>query len=254
MRIIASGGYPWDGIPEITNAWIADRRYLDSGGSVGLVNPSKGTIPLVQATAGSKPAYSVGYGSGNFGRLTYDAVDDWMSADAIAALVTGNPGNPPHDFTIIQSFNLLTVTGKPSPWAFGDTSNAHSIFTIIPQSPGLGGVTEFWQVNWFDDATHATTESDIAQTVVGKVVLTCIYSRAANRTTVRLNGVPLATVINSPSGTGQTTLTKFTIGAFRGASVLQPTHMDWRSTAIAPSILLPPAYRSVENFDLSQAA
>lgn len=254
MHHYAGGGqYPWVPDPLCTDAWMADRRYVDSAGSVGIVAPNKGVDPIIQPTGALKGTYGADYGSQGKGRVAISG-GKWMSCDALAAKVSGSPGNPPHDFTLIQSFDLLDVTGKPVPWGFGHNSNSRSIFTIIPQAPGIG-VSEFWQTNWFDDAAHATTESASFQAATGRHVMTVAYNRASNRATFDLNNTLFPTTILSPFGTGQLTLTTFTIGIFRwSGGSQQPANIHWRGTVFFPHTLTPAQSAPSRSYLVREAA
>lgn len=239
--------FPWMGDPLFTDAWIADIRYLDSSGSVGTVLPQKGTISLVQATGANKPVYSAAFGSQSKGMLTFDGSNDWMSGDALAAKVAGNPAG---SFTIIQSFDLLTAVQRVNPWAFSASSDTAPLIEINPATTSLN-----WQVNNVDDATHTRSGTSATPAVTGKVVLTVGYNGSTSLTdTIRANSVALgAGAITTPSFTA-TTLTKFTIGALRGATLLNVCNMRWRATVFAPSLLTTQQMLATESFLISEAA
>lgn len=226
--------YPWMGDPLFTDAWIADRQYLDSGTTVGIVSPQKGSISLVQATGANKPAYSAAWGSLSKGMLTFDGVDDWLSGDALAAKVTGNPAK---DFTIIQSFDMLAIGDGKSPWSFSDSSNVAKLVEF-----NIKFTSHQWESNQFDDAAHPNTSNPSPPIVAttGRLVATCSYYSASARFGFRFNGVDVGST-SSNTSMGQTTLSKFTLGAFRGSSLTNTCNMRWRSTVFSPLSQASPA-------------
>lgn len=225
--------YPWSGDDQVTDSWIADLKYLTlTGSACGQVAQHKGTTgPLVQATAGNKPAFAATWNANNHGLLGYDGVDDWMSCDALAAKIAGNP---PHDFTLVQCFRLRSVS-VCSPWSFSASSNSATIFTIIPQT---GGVIpdHAWQTNYYDDAAHANTETADIAADTNRVVLTTTFIASTKRTSIRVNGVLRSVAHGSLIDVGLCSYTKFTVGAFRGSSLLNAAAMDWRFTTFAPFV------------------
>ncbi len=112
-----------------------------------------------------------------------------ISIPGLAAKVAGNPA---HEFTIIQSFDILVggiVNGKTA-WSFTGTSSTAKLIEA-----NVAFTSHFWQTNQFDDAAHANA---------------------------------------STSTFGQCTLTKFTIGALDGATLINVMPMNWRGTVFSP--------------------
>lgn len=241
--------YPWMGDPLWTDAWIADARYLDTTGSVGTVSPQKGTISLVQATGANKPTYSAAWGSQGKGMLTFDGVNDHMRGDALAAKVTGL-----QPFTTVTAFQALSLsTLQANVWSFGDTS---ATFDLL----GLQIGTETgspWRTPLVDNAGHLRENYSDFPASTASVVITTVFDPSVSGTPtsrIRVNATDRL-VIGSQVGTiGVTTFSKFTVGAFFGASAVLFLNMKWRGTIFAPFALSSSQVASPENYLISEAA
>lgn len=251
-HIVTSGGYPWNADPDVTDAWLADSKYLDTTGSVGIINPSKGIIPLIQSTGANKGAYSATLGSKNKGQITLDGANDHYTGDALAPKVS-NSG----PYTMIVSLQLVTVVASATPFGFGATGSADHInlFQVEPiTTPAKLNTAYYDNVGNIRTSTsdYVATTAHIVATLINASVTSgpgafVMRINAAARTVITL------TTPASP-GIGDADFTKFTLGAWRGTSPIQFCNMKWRGMVFAPRELSPAKYRSYENFFLAEAA
>jgi len=217
------GLYPWDIEPLFTDAWIADRAYLNSGVTPTTIAPEKGIISGT-ITAGG---YSALWGSKNRGMVTLVGATSHISLPGLAAKVAGNPA---HEFTLIQSFDILVggvVNGK-SAWAFTGTSSTAKLVEA-----NVKFTSHEWQTNQFDDAGHSNVSTSTTVVTTGRLVLSTAYKGSNARSTLYINTTPLS-MGHANTSMGQTTLTKFTIAAFDGATLLNVMPMNWRATIFSP--------------------
>lgn len=249
--IVSSGSsYPWDSISLVTDAYTADARYIDNVASPGVWAPSKGQEPFVQSTPGKRLVYSETYGSGNKGGLTSDGVDDWMSADGLATKVSNSGA-----YTIISSLEVLTLTHAATAWGFGASGGTDHINLLqMYQDPS----PLFWRTAYYDNVgNQRISNSDYTPTIARVVITVLMGGTNPGQSVIRVNGVArtmtIATIPSSP-GITDADYTKFTLGAFRNAAIVQPIHAIYRALIFAPAILSAASVASIENYLIAEAA
>jgi len=243
MIVAASGGYPWQSDPGWTDALIADAKYLDTTGAVGLLRAHKGRIDATQASFSSKPTYSAGWGSGNAGMLTADGINDCLEADALAAKVTGL-----QPFTTITAIQALTVGAIKDAWAFSNLSN-----TTSGHSLQLGTeANNPWRAAMQDDSgvLRVGTSGFLGDTT--RVVITLTFN-GISAWTMRINGVA-QTVAHLGTAPGATTHSKFTLFGFRGSSLIACMNANFRAFLFGPSVLPLSSIVPAENYLIAEKA
>lgn len=238
--------YAESGDPTYTDAWAFDNRYVDAT-SVGTWSPFKGSISPAQATGANKPTFSKAYGPGNRGMATFDGVNDLMSANALTSRFGGLSG----DFTLITSLQILTVAPVTNIWSFSGTSDTSNALSLQVGSEAGNPFRVAIQDN---AGTLKRLFSDFSVNT-NRVVVSVVFSHSnfiqPDTCVIRVNGV--ATTVTASGGVvGAATFSKFTIGAFIGATTSAWLNMRLRRMTFSPQLLTGNQLAVVENGMLSE--
>jgi hypothetical protein len=162
------------------------------------------TYPLVQATASAKPTYNAASLNGR-GGLTF-SVDDFLTADGVAPLFSGND----KIFTMAGVFSFTHDVNVRDFVSLGSGASANPFMRLMEANN-----SERWRIVRGDDAAGSTGQilgptnvlltSGVAHALVlefrGQVVNTWV------------DGVPC--IVNAACDVGVATLNRFTLGCFR---------------------------------------
>ncbi len=237
--------YPWLSDSNVTNAWIAEKEYLtistsgvQSGTGVTTWAPHKGTISLVQASDGYQPTVT-SWGTNQKNCLLWDGVDDKMTGDALGALISGT--NMPWSMTIAVSAE--TVNSIKEIISFSGTSDTQN-FHVLALDSGKFAVLRAG--NSGSTLTQSVTSTNCIPIAGNCVVITIIYD--GNNLTIRLNGVT-TNVSSASQSTVAATISKFTVGCFRGASTgVNFSNIKVRCITFGATAWSSSTYTKIENY------
>lgn len=227
----ATSPYPWSGDPTFTNAWIADSRHMDSTGSVGTWSPHKGSISLTQATGPSKPTFSNAWGSANRGMLTFDGAASYLIGDALAAQVTSNG-----PWTIIASVQVLTISAFRELYSFSGSSDTVSYHVVQPDNSSPDKLWKAASVDNVGVGTVALESPTFGHVTTLKTVIGVQFiPSTSNHYKIWIDTSDTFAQITQTGSFGLQTLSRFTVGAFRGATTSAFANMRLRALIFAPS-------------------
>lgn len=246
--MLHAGGsiYPWMSDPNWTDTWIADSAYLDTTGAVGIWKPQKGTIQIVQATVGNKPAYSAAWGSGSKGQLTYNGTTSYMTGNALAAKVTAN-----QSWTIICAFQLTSVASFEEIFAFSNVTLTHSFHVFQPDN---SSPSPFLRAASSDDLSNIRDGNTAVAASTSKVIATISFDGTASGYSIRFNGTNAGTGTTGTGTFGTITLTQFTVGAFFDVAASLFCAMKLRALLFMPRYFVAASCRPAENYLIAEAA
>jgi hypothetical protein len=121
-QTIGYANYYWQNFNTVPYSWVGDSGYVNNTGAVATWSPYTGAVNFVQATGAAKPAQADTYGSLLKGKITFDGAAQWMSANALAAAVSGS--NKPFSFAISIIATSITPAhnGQYYSWSHSTTA------------------------------------------------------------------------------------------------------------------------------------
>lgn len=216
-----SGGYtpqqPWlsNGTiyPDnrITDVWIADAAdtgNVGAGNGVATFTRRKGANNFVQVTGTKQPIWNSNWGATNpFGTITFDGVDDFMSANGVAAPLSGN--DTPFSFTMAAA--PLTIGVSKQMLSFSRSTTATQSFQNFTQLN-----TNKMTNTRAPDTGASNTVSSTQNLDTSKQVFTDNFVQA--KTTIRRNGIDTS-VAGTSNDVATMTLDQLTLACFFGNGV-----------------------------------
>lgn len=218
MSAFASGGYtsqePWSSNGtiysdnKITDVWIADAADVGSvgaGNAVPTWTRRKGSNNFVQATGSKQPLWNTNWGATHpFGTVTFDGVDDFMTANGIAAPLSGN--DTPYSYTMACAPLTIGVTKQ--------------MVSLSKASSATQGFDNFTQLNTNKMTSTRAPDSGSSNTVsttqnlnTTNQVFTKNFVQA--KVTVQRNGVATS-LASTAQNVATMTLDQFSLACFLG--------------------------------------
>jgi hypothetical protein len=234
--------YPWLQDTAVTNAWIAEKEYITTATGVSSWAPQKGSISLAQATGGSQPIFSSNSWNSKLGGITFDGIDDILTGDSLAALVTGSD----LPWSCVAVFQYTTATAGKNTFSFSNTSDTQSYMTFSCAN-SAGAKHAIGRIGDSGTQLNGIVSNFIPN--VGYMVLTIVFTGTA--LTMRVNGTA-TNVAASGLDTVASTLSKFQIGGFRGASTLYSNPMVFRGFIFGNSAWSSSTYLPIENYFVNE--
>jgi hypothetical protein len=232
--------YPWLSDPAVTNAWIADPFWVGSGSTLTTWTAAKGGIDW---SGVASPTLADTWGARGFRKVTCNGTTQYMTANSLAAGVTGND----LPWSMCLAFKFETAATNKVVFAFSDTSNTLR-YHILQTTTSTGTKYSIFR----NDGT--TTVNAIVTTPAVDTsthVMTILFTGTA--VTIRLDGV--TTSVNAAShNVGSVTLTKATLGAFVGASAVSFVNASFRAMAYGTSSWSSTTYLPLESAFMLEAA
>lgn len=157
-----------------------------------------------QGTAASQPTFTASAIGGRPG-VTFDGTDDFMAADGVSTIATGEDAN----FTLCVVMQVTSLGTRRALCGFGQDASGTPLIDFTQDG------TDVWRYSSRDDAATNVAVTGGTVTVADFIH---VISRAGTTLTWRVNGT--AAIDGANIDTGTITLDNFTLGALnRGGTI-----------------------------------